>query len=1069
MYHSSEDTVNGAHGSIARTYLEEYRHLGPLQDAPASHDFKTYMTTSLIRRGILFENSKNINELYRASLEELFSNQFKNIFLYDPKREITGIYTGIENVKNMGPVGTHDMFASLFGLIPAKYLPVFEPFDYDFKNDESIDVEYTPEEKRIIILSRGIHDDGTAFNYTKLTAYDRMLGPNLGTTYFTHPKLPNSTIYNRVDTIATPNVDPNTKYFIRVDDTYIETHDFDTVEEFNRVESAITPDFGRTYYKKTKNPNTVNFIPATGIPDLSTQYFIKDPANEDNYIIADVFNDRKDYVLVNHEMDHTDSKYPIVGMDYFKRNENREYVKCNEEDFAKEYEYAETADSVVSQEKTYYIKNIDDTYRPAVTEDFLHEDITEEHEVDSYNEVLDKSAGPQPGTTYYVKNEVSHEYVAVDPINLPTENIYSETQDLAYDESKSYYIKNADGVTYRPTVNEDFNRVENTTEQMVDNFVLTEDETYNPDKEYFNKNGDDYVAAEFEETQTTVTTQENVYNPTEDVDYDESKTYYISDGDGGFIAAEDTDFDIDVDIKSFKADVTYYELTVTTKETPGQVTTSFKDDLEYYEKVQVPTQVPNGTFDVSFKDDVTYYEITGTKTIFEVGIIYYTKSTGTDTVVIGQNTTFDPDLTYYERISYKLIFADNIDYYTLEVVGKLFVPTIQYYTKQVIDNGYKYEEINDFDIHETYELVDKSVITNPDTNETYYVMEDFNYVAKTNLLTWESDKEYYTKVITKTFKADVEYYSRETVTKFKVASLDDPSYIYYTAEEVDNGYDETKYVIADVANGFEDIDYYTADIDFENTTLTDEEMAELRKKKVINKLNQLFDYYVKDVLTTAREIFIKHDIYEITKSVNMEASDYELHAIRILYKKILQVIYTMVYTVNVSADLDDTCIPYKLLRDSVVNLLANVKILGEMISTKHYYSKKVLSYFIPDSKKEEVWYRYTLVSPFSDLVTIEDQTVTIDEMTMKLTENIINYRSLLERTDIINETDMQHLFGLFTMTYNIMVQLFFNSAYTSKNKQPLVNSVTDLFKRFTPNYNNIINGESIKKFVNLTE
>ena len=138
MYHSSEDTVNGAHGSIARTYLEEYRHLGPLQDAPASHDFKTYMTTSLIRRGILFENSKNINELYRASLEELFSNQFKNIFLYDPKREITGIYTGIENVKIMGPVGTHDMFASLFGLIPAKYLPVFEPFDYDFKNDESM-------------------------------------------------------------------------------------------------------------------------------------------------------------------------------------------------------------------------------------------------------------------------------------------------------------------------------------------------------------------------------------------------------------------------------------------------------------------------------------------------------------------------------------------------------------------------------------------------------------------------------------------------------------------------------------------------------------------------------------------------------------------------------------------------------------------------------------------------------------------------------------------------------------------------------------------------------------------
>ena len=896
-----------------------------------------------------------------------------------------------------------------------------------------------------------------------------MLGPNLGTTYFTHPKLPNSTVYNRVDTIATPNVDPNTKYFIRVDDTYIEINDFDVVEEFNKVESAISPDFGRTYYKKTKNPNTVNFIPATGIPDFSTQYYVKDPANEDNYIIADVFNDRKDYVLVNHEMDHTDSKYPIEGMDYFKLNNNSEYVKCTEDDFAKEYEYAKTADSVVNQEKTYYIQNVDGTYRPAVTEDFIHEDITESNDTVSYNEVLDKSAGPQPGTTYYVKNEVTHEFVAVDPINLPTVNNYGETSDTEYDASKSYYIRNADGVTYRPAVNEDFNRVENTTEQMVDNFVLTEDQEYNPSKEYYNKNGDDYVAAELEEHQETLNTQENVYNPTEDTDYNETKTYYVSDGDGGFIAAEDTDFDIDADIKSFKSDITYYELTVNTVETPGPVTVSFKSGLEYYEKVQVPTSVPNGTFEVSFKNDVTYYEVTGTSTIFEVGIIYYTRSTDTNTVVIGQNTTFDPELTYYERISYKLVFDNNVNYYTLEVVGKLFVPSINYFTKQVIDNGYKYEETDEFNTQETYDTVDTSVITNPDTNETYYVMEDFNYVAKTNLLTWESGVTYYTKVITKTFIPDREYYTRETVTKFKVASLDEPSYIYYTAQEVDNGYDETKYVIADVINGFEDIDYYTADIDFENTTLTDEEMAELRKKKVINKLNQLFDYYVKDVLTTAREIFIKHDICGITKSVNMEASDYELHAIRILYKKILQVIYTMVYTVNVSADLDDTCVPYKLLRDSVGNLLANVKILGEMISTKHYYSKKVLSYFIPDSKKEEVWYRYTLVSPFSDLVTIEDQTVTIDEMTMKLTENIITYRSLLERTDIINETDMQHLFGLFTMTYNIMVQLFFNSAYTSKNKQPLVNSVTDLFKRFTPNYNNIINGESIKKFVNLTE
>lgn len=201
----------------------------------------------------------------------------------------------------------------------------------------------------------------------------------------------------------------------------------------------------------------------------------------------------------------------------------------------------------------------------------------------------------------------------------------------------------------------------------------------------------------------------------------------------------------------------------------------------------------------------------------------------------------------------------------------------------------------------------------------------------------------------------------------------------------------------------------------------------------------------------------------------MEASDYELHAIRILYKKMLQVLYVMVYTINVSPNLDDTCIPYKIINESIDKLLSRVRILGEMIPTKHYYTKKVLNNFITEEKKQEVFYRYGIVSPFSDLVTLEDQTVTIDEMTMKLTENIINYRNLIERTDLVSETNMSYLFGLFTMTFNIFTQLFFNSAYLSRNKQPVVMSVTELFKRFTPNFNNIIDGDSIKNFIKLSE
>ena len=1327
---------------VANSYLNEYRNLGQLSNAPATYDYKKYMATTLIKRGFLFQNSKNMEELYRASMDELFSTQFRNLMLYAVDRDITDIYKNITNIKNMGPIGTHDFLSSVFGLIPAKYVPIFEPFTYEnMLDDENILVSITPEEKRNIIIQRG-ETNGAAYTYTKLSAFDKLVGPDLAQTYFVNPKIPDTIEYDLVDTSMDP--DPNVEYYKRIGANYERTTDFDVVDEFRLVSGTdLTsgPILATSYYEKLKNPNTINYLPATGEPLLSTQYYIKDPSDPTRYIITENFNDKKEYVKI----DSDNTKFPIPGIEYFVLNSNRVYIPCTDENYTPLYHYTPVpVDYQYDNDPSkYYIANNDVCRLIDPEVDLVKVPVMGTEMVDTYNEVMNKEAGPQPGTTYYARDIVNNTYHEVTNDNLVDKDVYEPTADSNYVVGKNYYVESGDGYrainnsdlnvstdtttvpvdvynettdedyvdgknyyvrasepnTYRAATDNDFDLVENTEEQnvdhynpintvetpydehgeyyvsdgansyreaitsdfletpitemqSVDNYNLTEDESYDESKTYYVSDGADgyreAITSDFDVINETAPSEQVSYELTEDESYDESKTYYVSDGADGYREAITSDFDtventeeqsvdhynetsdespmegktyyvsdgsdgyreaIDNDFTSeetpavydytpvdtsteeynqgttyyldeqgteaqpsdftdsdgtisftegtnyytrtenspqtttktftigisyyekstateqvgngiyttsFKNDVDYYEQKTETVQEPTDVTTtSFKNDVDYYEKttssqsVQTGTtigwkegttyytkstsleQVGNGTYVKHFKDGwkylektveqqtvpagtetktfkigIVYYEKTGTVKAFDPNVVYYTKSTVENEVIESYDYVFNPDYTYYTRNpGHDNTFTPGVDYYKYEVVGKLFIPTIQYYTKQVIDNGYRYEVTNDFDSNISYRAVDVVLVPTPVEGVEYYTFDNNAYTLANNLVEWDSQTNYYTKETTFSFKQDKEYYTKETVMKFKVQTTTNPGYEYYTARVVDNGYDTTRYEHVTVTDSFEDRDYYIGNIDFDNTELTAEEIATLRKAKIISKINEEFDFHIRDVLTTAKELFQKHRIRDIAQSVHMGANDYELYAIRILYKKILSVICTMVYTINVSDYLDDTCVVYKLINESVDKLLSRVRVIGEMIPTKLYYTKKVLNYYIPDDKKEELMYHYGISSPFADLVNVDDQNITIEDMTMKFTENLINLRSILERTDLVHETNTDLLFGMFTLVYNIVVQLFFNSAYLSRNRAPIVQSVNELFKRFNPNYNNVIAGSTIKDFI----
>ena len=265
----------------AQAYTGEYQNQAKLANSPATHDYRMWFTQSLLYRSTLFQNTDSLEKLYKLSMEELFSEEFKNLVIYDLKRDISGLYTSIDNVRNLGPIGTYDFFSSMVGSISAKYIPTFAPMNYDFTTDSSLHFNVSSEEKREAILNRkgpisgGDSVYATKYIYTPLTIGELEAGPQPGAEYSSkrteiteeYVPLSMSIIQKLVKYAETYSDNPDDSYvepiFPGASEIYVREYSATKFRylPLSSKEIAKGPVAGTTYYTKPVN-TTANYVPA---------------------------------------------------------------------------------------------------------------------------------------------------------------------------------------------------------------------------------------------------------------------------------------------------------------------------------------------------------------------------------------------------------------------------------------------------------------------------------------------------------------------------------------------------------------------------------------------------------------------------------------------------------------------------------------------------------------------------------------------------------------------------------------------------------------------------------------
>ena len=198
---------------ISESYLNEYQNQASIANKSSSEDYKKYLTRTLNIRGFLFKNTDTLNNLYKASFDELFSKEFKNFFLFDLKRDISGVYKDIKSVKHMSGIGMYDLFSSMFSTIPAKFLPSIELPEIDISKIDLAEHEITQEAIRSLIEMRENYEPPIVddFVYTKISDDEKELGPFNEMDYFIHN--PETDQYELVENLMA--FDENTDYYVK--------------------------------------------------------------------------------------------------------------------------------------------------------------------------------------------------------------------------------------------------------------------------------------------------------------------------------------------------------------------------------------------------------------------------------------------------------------------------------------------------------------------------------------------------------------------------------------------------------------------------------------------------------------------------------------------------------------------------------------------------------------------------------------------------------------------------------------------------------------------------------------
>lgn len=249
--------------------------------------------------------------------------------------------------------------------------------------------------------------------------------------------------------------------------------------------------------------------------------------------------------------------------------------------------------------------------------------------------------------------------------------------------------------------------------------------------------------------------------------------------------------------------------------------------------------------------------------------------------------------------------------------------------------------------------------------------------------------------------------------------------------------------------------------------LTAEESDLLRGKLLGPYIDKYFEYYVKQPLIQIKEMFSKYSIWELSSSVNFEADRYQTSVYQILYSNILNFLAYMVYCVNVSDIIDiESCEILRILNKHIDEVLSKNKTVADMVPVETYVNNVIMKN-IPEEYHKYAFHRLKLMDPVCDNEDF-DKTVTIQQAAMTFSENLIEYRQMLDITDL-SEVSNETAFWLTMISIVLFIQTVYMSAYYSQYKTPITISVETLMKRFTPRYDQIISPEALDKFIDLSK
>lgn len=134
VIHINDALTGRRYMNYSEAYMNEFMNTNPVGHDHC-FDFRMYLTRTLINKGFIQVNSDIINRLFKEPIEKLFTEEFRNIFLYNVDRKLKEKYSQISDFKEMSVIGTYDLLSCMVTPITAKFFPLIEPFS---KTDEEI-------------------------------------------------------------------------------------------------------------------------------------------------------------------------------------------------------------------------------------------------------------------------------------------------------------------------------------------------------------------------------------------------------------------------------------------------------------------------------------------------------------------------------------------------------------------------------------------------------------------------------------------------------------------------------------------------------------------------------------------------------------------------------------------------------------------------------------------------------------------------------------------------------------------------------------------------------------------